>query len=284
MPALNGRPDINMQRRGCAYHLGDTNGGTYNSDGSKCSVISSEDKIYIAAAAAFCGIVLLGLAVVYIRKYLRSRQSAKVLRHLPERPMSMMGTPLISVNSRFASSLSSLRGDTANFPLSTSPAELDSGSSDSHASSSLLSPSSENFHFPILSADGHLLPPPPASTRRSWLVVSEADASTRPLPSPPLPTSIVSPIPQTPKRFSYQPARSSSPSPERPEDTIGLYPGVEIRQDGSVEILRDDYLESHDTANVPAYRPAASSYHPSVAPQKALFYRSFSAEGEDIVT
>ena len=100
-------------------------------------------KIYLTAGVA----VLAALAAwVLIRKYKIKRENAEARE--PE------------------------MGQYPRAPLLSSPSEPYSPYADSTHST----PSSD-FHFPILSADGHLLPPAPASARR------ETD---RPLPEPPV--------------------------------------------------------------------------------------------------
>jgi len=173
-----------------------------------------------------------------------------------------------------------------------------SSSSSGHSHKSPMSDHSSQFAFPLLSADGHLMAPLPASSRNSWNIQegdlgSAASIYTRPLPAAPgSPAfyddgnddydytqyyvneheksvdghSIKSPIPYNPnQKWSYQP-----PS----EEVVGLYPndyeqGYEYERDGGsiksqsrTPKIRDDF-----------------GFH---EPQTATFHRSFSAEGENI--
>jgi hypothetical protein len=85
---------------------------------------------------------------------------------------------------------------------------------DSHSSGSgspRTSPPSE-FHFPILSADGHLLPPAPASASAS---IHARDAD-RPLPAPPTPV-----VGLWPEHLSVRPD-----SPRSAASTPKLSPGL----------------------------------------------------------
>jgi hypothetical protein len=176
-----------------------------------------------------------------------------------------------------------------------------SGSSSSgHSVKSPMSDHSSQFAFPILSADGHLMPPLPASSRKSWNI-SEGDlGSGRPLPLAPgeesvgydyaydqndeqyefdyIPYetssdghSLKAPIPQNPaKRWSYD------PTPTSPE-VVGLYPN-------SVDLRRDEYEYGYDNASVKSYQRTTKvedlyGFH---QPQAATYHRSFSAEGEEL--
>ena len=112
------------------------------------------------------------LAIVYFVRRIRAAKRAKLQLDSPQISSSFTA-PLLSVT-RPVSSWSQ-------YSYVASP-ELDSSSSyESHTSSSL-SPSSEGFHFPILSADGHLLPPAPASVGRA---APDGDLGNRPLPLSP---------------------------------------------------------------------------------------------------
>ena len=202
--------------------------------------------------------VLIGLAIIYVRQYLKGRRRDEVMkRGVSDRPTSSFTTPLMGQRGVFGTShmaLSSLMRDppshrlgafpVLSLPSSEEPPSDESSSNESHSPSSPYSDGSEHFAFPILSADGHLLPPAPAS-RRSYNDANQAgDGSQRPLPSPPLVSTspILSPRPLTAKRFSYQPARSRSPSPERGRRPLfGLYPEVGVAYDSPFEILREDF-------------------------------------------
>ncbi len=234
------------------------------------------------------GSVLLVLGIIYTRQWLRSRAQEHALNDLSDRPMASLGTPLMSTGAGFtspnlmASPLVALVRPPIS-PLSTSSSELRSNSSSSSGSHSLHSPNSENFHFPLLSADGHLLPPAPASSRRSWIDASALDAMDRPLPSPPpVATPIFAPAPQTPKRWSYISPRES-PSPERSDvGVVGLYSGIEIMGDDSFELLRDEIVEPRRKKPLSPTITRVSQPVGMYQPQKATFYRTLSAEGEDL--
>lgn len=235
------------------------------------------------------GSVLLVLGVIYLKQWLKVRALEQASKVLSDRPMSCLGTPLIS--SKGLSASMTLMSETRPLPtrpplspLSTNSSELRSDSSSSSGSHSPYSANSENFYFPILSAEGHLLPPPPTSSRRSWIDARPSDLSERPLPTPPPVTSpIFAPIPRTPKRWSFGPTHDESLSPERKDSAvIGLYAGIEIGGDGSFELLRDDHdisprgIRSSPTMTRVARK--AGMYQP----QRATFHRSLSAEGEDL--
>jgi hypothetical protein len=187
--------------------------------------------------------------------------------------MSSLGTPLMG--SSFASPFMASR-PTLSRLISTTPSESHSyenhssqghySSEDSHITpGSPFSPNPDDFHFPILSADGHLLPPPAASSRQSWIDASQT--LIRPLPSPPLASSeIIQPIPKTPTRWSYQQERS--PSPER---VVGLYAGFD--RDYETASLHSSPRMTHVERPVSVYEP-----------HRAMLYRSLSAEGEELVT
>lgn len=98
---------------------------------------------------------------------------------------------------------------------SHSPSMSSSSYHDPHSPvpSSPYSVNSEVFHFPILSADGHLLPPAPASAARSPSLISPVLSSERPLPSPPMET--------TGQTGVYAPLRGD----EEESAVIGLWPG-----------------------------------------------------------
>lgn len=141
-------------------------------------------------------------------------------------------------------------------PVSPSSSDYhDSASAHSHSSSSISSPNSDSFHFPILSADGHLLPPVPASSRSAHKEATEGDLGLRPLPlSPADQTASPSPSLRQPDIQSKAGAAVRGYTP-LPSTLVGLYP-----QDEQWELKLN-----------------------STAPQRATFYRSFSAEGEEMV-
>lgn len=133
-------------------------------------------------------------AVVFIKK-LRSRSRAKA-----EKAQSDTTPMMTSFNqSRFSFHAPSSPQQAYQPPARPPPSPLmgseasyhDHGSSSSSSSSShssARSPMSENssqFHFPLLSADGHLMPPIPASSRQSWNITEGDLGSGRPLPSAP---------------------------------------------------------------------------------------------------
>jgi hypothetical protein len=176
-----------------------------------------------------------------------------------------------------------------------------SGSSSSgHSHKSPMSDHSSQFAFPILSADGHLMPPLPASSRTSWNI-DEGDLGAgtgRPLPlAPGSPFyddgnddytqydymneytksvdehSIKAPIPYNPnQRWSYQPPT---------EEVVGLYPGS-----------MDDYEQGYEygrghgsdggSIRTQSRTPQIQDTFGFHQPQSATYHRSFSAEGEDI--
>ena len=229
--------------------------------------------------------MLLILGAIYLRHWLKARSRTKLFEAAPDRPMSMLATPLIPSETGFTRPLPVSSRKAAPPPRPalvthyTGVSEQDSSSLYSHSSYSPYSPNPESFHFPILSADGHLLPPPPVSSHRS--LGSQDDSGARPLPTaPPVLSAIIAPVPVTPQRWSY---RASSLSPDEEEgDVIGLYSGIEIRGDGSIEMLRDDYdVEPRGIAA----SPTIARVHKPIGvfePHRATFYRSLSAEGEDL--
>ncbi|KAK8843416.1 hypothetical protein IAR55_007073 [Kwoniella newhampshirensis] len=259
-----------LSRRGCAYHLGNTSGKTYDSDGNVCAALAPDDKVALAVVLGVCGVVLVILAGIYTRRWYRARDKSSQAKM--DRPMSSIGSPLIPRRPQLSLSRQSSLQPTS--PLSASSSEMhgsDSGSSS--ASPSLYSPYSpnpENFHFPILSADGHLLPPPPASVRS--LVEVPIEPVTRPLPAAPLsPAPLLAPVPKTTQRWSYSPVSEGH----------GLLSGVEVRGDGSVEVLRDDY-DIETTANIMSSPTVSRVPHHMYEPQQASYHQTFSTEGDDL--
>jgi hypothetical protein len=188
---------------------------------------------------------------------------------------------------------------------SSSSAGSGSSSSSGHSDKSPMSEHSSQFAFPILSADGHLLPPLPASSRGSWNI-SEGDLGAgagRPLPLAPGETSpglydseayeqyeystynqsedhstsihsIKAPVPLNPhQKWAYAPTN---------EEVVGLYPN-------SLDIPRnDDYEQGYEYGHGRDNRSIRSSQRvPEIQdtfgfhqPQSATYHRSFSAEGE----
>ncbi|WVQ81532.1 hypothetical protein IAT38_003656 [Cryptococcus sp. DSM 104549] len=252
-------PHWSIIKRSCAYHSGDTSGKTYDSDGKVCAALSADDKLWLAIMLSLCGVALIILGGIYAHRWRKSRAQDKSFQ-TSTRPMSSIGTPLIPHYAPYSPSLSS--------PYASSSASLHGPDSSSSSSSSHApySPNSENFHFPILSADGHLLPPPPASARRSVTEVDSYYTEERPLPPQPSPPApLYAPIPKAPQRWSYTPVSDEGARP------VGLYSGVEIRDDGSVEILKEEHaLRSPEIVSpiiesavypVQAYEPQAATYH-----------------------
>ncbi|OCF72574.1 hypothetical protein I204_06956 [Kwoniella mangroviensis CBS 8886] len=265
----------NLSKRACAYHITDSGGKLYDSDGNVCESLGVDDKIFLAIALSICGVVLLFLGGIYLRRLQKSRAQDRAMQISSEPKMSSMGTPLM----RHAGSFASLSRQVSRAP----PSPLSSDSHSSQFSSpnpgSPYSPSSENFHFPILSADGHLLPPPPASSRKSPVELNSVGLD-RPLPVAPasMAAPLYAPVPKSSQRWSYR-----TPSEDSHGYPAGLYSGVEIRGDGSVEVMRDDYgIETTNIRSSPTISRVDHSlggYAPQ--PQRATFYQSLSAEGDD---
>lgn len=144
------------------------------------------------------GAVLLSVGAVLLYKRLRTRSRAKA-----ERSQGDMSQPMISSfnQSRFSfhSSIPVSPLQTYQPPTrppvspqmssgsgSSSYHDSSSGSSSGHSHTSPLSDQGSAFHFPLLSADGHLMPPVPASSRQQTWNISEGDlGSGRPLPNAP---------------------------------------------------------------------------------------------------
>ena len=194
---------------------------------------------------------------------------------LSDRPMSSLGTPLISSRAPF-DTMSSSHHVPSRPPLAPLSTQL---SSRSHSSTSLesrssCSPSSENFHFPILSADGHLLPPPPASSRHSSSDANGSDSDGRPLPSPPPATvSVMAPLPLIPKRWSYEHTFEEINVHDTSES---LYEGVNIRSERRPESMEDYHYDSSHVASLP--KRLTKMYQP----RNAEVYRTVSAEDLDL--
>ncbi|WWD21062.1 hypothetical protein CI109_105543 [Kwoniella shandongensis] len=257
-----------LSKRGCAYHLGNTSGKTYDSNGKECALMTSADKLALGIVLSICGVVLIVLAGIYTRRWYKSRD--QTARATVDRPMSSIGSPLIPRRPQL--SLSCQSSYLPSSPLSGSSSDMTHGSDSSSGTPSLYSPYSpnpENFHFPILSADGHLLPPAPASVRSFVEVPIEPAA--RPLPAAPLSTVLVAPIPKSTQRWSYSPVSEGH----------GLFSGVEIRGDGSVEVVRDDY-DIETTSNIMSSPTISRVSHQAYQPQQATYHQTFSAEGDDL--
>lgn len=174
-----------------------------------------------------------------------------------------------------------------------------SSSSSGHSHKSPMSDNSSQFAFPLLSADGHLMPPLPASSRTSWNIqegdLGAAAISTRPLPAAPgSPAfyddgsegydyaqydyvndyeykstdahSIKAPVPQ--KKWSYQPPT---------EEVVGLYPNVLDEYEQGYE-YGNDGASIRTQSRVPQIQDTFGFHQP----QSATYHRSFSAEGETI--
>lgn len=136
---------------------------------------------------------------------------------------------------------------------------VDHGSQSSHSSHSAYSPRPESLHFPILSANGQLLPRPPASSRNSYVEANDPFGPQRILPTPP-PAQISEPrqLGRPVDQWQYVPEQT--PSPEREN----FY---NSRHHEPTEVLRDDRTRAY--AGIPQ-------------PQAATYHRSLSAEGEDM--
>lgn len=110
------------------------------------------------------------------------------------------------------------------------------------------SPNPEKFHFPILSADGHLLPPAPASAARSAHLISPV-LSERPLPSPPM---------EQASSFSLRPI---SPGSTGSHGSSGSYGYAQIGKDGPevVGLWPDQGYGESDIGQANVYLPVRSS-------------------------
>ncbi|WWC91348.1 uncharacterized protein L201_006291 [Kwoniella dendrophila CBS 6074] len=233
--------------------------------------MSADDKMFLAIAMSLCGLVLVILGGIFLHRFYRSRAKERALQISSESKVSGMGTPLM----QHAGSFASLSRQTSRAP--PSPISSDSSHFSSPTPGSPYSPTSEDFHFPILSADGHLLPPPPASSRKSPVEVN--DYSTRPLPLAPATSAapLYAPVPKSTQRWSYK-----TPSEESHGYPTGLYSGMGIRGDGSVELLEGDYgIETANIRSSPIINQVDTSLS-GYAPQQAKYYRSLSAEGDDL--
>lgn len=172
-----------------------------------------------------------------------------------------------------------------------------SSSSSGHSHKSPMSDHSSQFAFPLLSADGHLMAPVPASSRMSWNI-NEGDlgsaASSRPLPAAPgSPAfyddyteyqyqneyesldghSIKSPVPYNPnQKWSYQP-----PS----EEVVGLYPNAHDEYEQGYEYRNGSEIDGGSIRSQ-VRTPKIQDTFGFHQPQTATYHRSFSAEGEAI--
>lgn len=165
--------------------------------------------------------VLVILAGIYARQYIKGKFEAKASTLSTKRPpMSAMRAPLIiAIDPQSTTSLS----------LSPYSSESDATSSCPSSPYSGYCQSSHTFHFPLLSADGHLLPAPPASARQSVKELLPVDE--RPLPSPPqAKLHLYSPPLGSPPHWTYEPLPDylSPMGDEQGIQPIGLYPGIEM--------------------------------------------------------
>ncbi|WVF65694.1 hypothetical protein IAT40_000425 [Kwoniella sp. CBS 6097] len=266
-----------FQRRACTYHDGDSSGRLYDSSGKVCETLSSQDKLFLAVALSLCGVVLLVLAGIFARRSLRKRSRERASQLSAEPAMSSMRTPLVHHAGTFAS-LS--RQGSHVLP----PSPSDSSSSSFHQSESAFSsppspgspysPNSDNFHFPILSADGHLLPPPPASSRRSVEDHAMYDPYARPLPSAPLATqtTLYAPIPKSTEKWSYQGGSNESGS-----YPIGLYSGADSHCDGSIEFLDNEPSRIAASPTISVVDRSLGTYEP----QRVSYHQTPSTEGDE---
>lgn len=131
------------------------------------------------------------------------------------------------------------------------------------------SPNPENFHFPILSADGHLLPPAPASAARSELL--SPVPSERPLPSPPMETSAAQ------YAASFMPQRGYAPVSQA--DVVGLWP-EQLHGDIGQANIRAIPQRPVSVSPALSASPRLSPGLPYLQPQTATIHHSFSFEGE----
>ncbi|OCF31362.1 hypothetical protein I316_06967 [Kwoniella heveanensis BCC8398] len=274
-----------LHRRACTYHDGDSSGKLYDSSGKVCETLSSQDKLFLAVALSLCGVVLLVLAGIYIRRFLKTRSRERANQLSAEPAMSSMRTPLVY----HASASASLSRQGSHLP--SSPLESSSSSFHQQAESpvssppspgSPYSPNSETFHFPILSADGHLLPPPPASSRRSVEEHTLYDPYARPLPPAPsvAKPTLYAPVPKSTEKWSYHGGSEESDS-----YPIGLYSGAEIPYDGSIEYLREEEYGADGLSRIMA-SPTFSFVQQSFGnhePQRVSYHRTPSTEGDEFL-
>ncbi|WVQ75438.1 hypothetical protein IAR50_005063 [Cryptococcus sp. DSM 104548] len=200
--SLNG---FSLSKRGCAYHSGDSSGTTYDSNGKACAKLTSGDKVAIAVVSGCIGVTLAILLAIYARRYFRSRSKEQASSSFAtQRPMSYANAPLMTTYSQdnipsLSPSLGYYKGSGAESYKSSSDAGSIRSYHSQPSSHSSHSNRSEMLYFPVLSADGHLLPPPPASARSAEY---EYEEELRPLPSPPAAgsddgVSLYAPVPKT---------------------------------------------------------------------------------------
>ncbi|WVQ93340.1 hypothetical protein IAU59_000408 [Kwoniella sp. CBS 9459] len=270
-----------FDRRACTYHDGDSSGRLYDSSGKVCETLSAQDRLFLAVALSLCGVVLLILGGIFVRRFLKTRARERASRLSAEPAMSSMRTPLV-YNAGAFGSVSRQSSQLPPSPLEASSSSFhDSGSGLSSPPSpvSPYSPNSDNFHFPILSADGHLLPPPPASSRRSVEEHTLYDPYARPLPPAPdtaAPT-LYAPIPKSTEKWSYHGGSEESVS-----YPVGLYSGIDMQYDGTVEYLSEEHSDT--TSSRKMCSPTISVVDRSLAtyePQRVSYHRTPSTEGDE---
>lgn len=273
---------------------------------------------------------MLSVGAVLLYRRIRSKRRAKA-----SASRDSMSTPMMSSFGRLnAPSTFSFHAPALNSPqtsyqpITRPPASplssYHDGSSSGGSSSSghsVKSPMSEHssaFHFPLLSKDGHLMPPVPAS---SWSI-HDGDLGgaggmaygARPLPpapgdeqyyeeqeqeyqyaqytpdpynvGPQAQPQLVAPTPTTPKRWSYVPPHST-PSPDRSDESVqqivGLYPAIDFRSDGSLSGGQYEYsLDNASLRSSPRIAKVEDTFGFHLQPQSATYHRSFSAEGEQL--
>ncbi|WVR09172.1 hypothetical protein IAU60_006234 [Kwoniella sp. DSM 27419] len=270
-----------LSRDACASHQNDRDQDrVYDTNGHLCQSLSAEDRIFLAASLSACGLVLCLLASIAGRRWYKRRSRARRAQLEAGPAMSSMGTPLIQQAGAFGTVSRQLSHPPASPLSSTSSSDSSHGAgslySDSSSPRSLYSPSSEAFHFPILSADGHLLPPPPASSRRSIVEVNPFESDARPLPSAPLspPVPLHAPVPKASNQWSYR-----SPLDSDLHDG-GLYPGVDIPTDGSTGMLASG-LGIGTTRIASSPMISQVEYSDRYEPHQATYHRTPTVEGDD---
>lgn len=219
----------------------------------RCSVhCCCSGSLYVLSEQSLTeGTIVLGaIALVLVIRRVRQRRRTQAALE----GMTPMSSPLLPVGFHFMRQRSN---DPATMPLQPEEAPPPSPM-----------PSSESFHFPVLSADGHLLPPPSpsATVGRS----SRYSVDTRPLPDAPLQFRTAG---QSPRMD--EPRRGAGQSP-----VIGLFPS-----EAALPPMRDvrrsrgtEYAAVPIVANSPQLEQSWGLYQP----QSATYHRSFSAEGEDM--
>lgn len=149
------------------------------------------------------GAVVLSVGAILLYKRIRTRSRAKAAA---EQASDGMSQPMISSfnQSRFSfhapASPSQAYQPSTRPPVSPQMSSASSNhdgssgsggsSSSGHSHNSPMSDQGSQFHFPLLSADGHLMPPVPASSRGQTWNISEGDLGmgsgvVRPLPNAP---------------------------------------------------------------------------------------------------